>query len=364
MSRQLDVAPAAARRRRPASRSASAVRTAAATSAASRSRSSAALVPCRCARRPRARATGGPAGRVRAVRACSGWYARLASPGAAMMSGPNTVVDPVQDRRAGAEVGVEHDRLADVLLGAQVRGDVGPAEPVDRLLRVADDEQRAGRHATSGQSGASAPRATGDPHGQLDLDRVGVLELVQQQPLVPLLQRGPHGRVVPGCAAGRGPAPAGRGTPAGPRPGGPGIVQTVAGRPSGPAGAGPRRARRSRSVAGGRDEPRGRLRARLRPWHGPVAPSGRSCQLRGRGTRSARSAGSGRPGASASRSAQSPSAATTCGSNWSLVVACSASAVRGQPRAPRRPARSTSIGGSGRRRRRRAPGRRSGPSRW
>ena len=36
----------------------------------------------------------------------------------------------------------------------------------------------------------------GDEHGQLDLDRVGVLELVEQQPLVALAQRGAHAHTV------------------------------------------------------------------------------------------------------------------------------------------------------------------------
>ena len=71
-------------------------------------------------------------------------------------------VDPVEDRRDGAEVGGQHDRLAERLLGVEVGGDVGAAEPVDRLLRVADHEQRcrpAPRRRPSASWIAAAPPA-------------------------------------------------------------------------------------------------------------------------------------------------------------------------------------------------------------
>ena len=54
------------------------------------------------------------------------------------------VVDPVDDRRGGAEVGGERDRLrVDEAGGAQEQVDVGPTEPVERLLGVADEEELA-----------------------------------------------------------------------------------------------------------------------------------------------------------------------------------------------------------------------------
>ena len=54
------------------------------------------------------------------------------------------VVDEVDDRRGRTEVGGQHDLVgADLVGGAEVLGDVGTAEPVDRLFRVADDEQPA-----------------------------------------------------------------------------------------------------------------------------------------------------------------------------------------------------------------------------
>ena len=68
-------------------------------------------------------------------------------------------VDPVDDRVAGAEVGRELDHAAASApkrsRGRQERGDVGPAEPVDRLLRVADDEQVAGRDRRRSSHGAA-----------------------------------------------------------------------------------------------------------------------------------------------------------------------------------------------------------------
>ena len=74
--------------------------------------------------------------------------------------------------------------------GLHVLGDVGPPEPVDRLFRVADDEEppserpQPGPVATLGGILIGVMRIGGEPHGDLELDRVGVLELVEQDPLV------------------------------------------------------------------------------------------------------------------------------------------------------------------------------------
>ncbi len=94
---------------------------------------------------------------------------------------------------------------ADLVGGAEVLRDVGAPEPVDRLLRVADDEQppgerlqlaprvaaRTARHRLCGVVGGG-----GEPDGDLELDRVGVLELVEQDPDVPLVQEPPDVGVV------------------------------------------------------------------------------------------------------------------------------------------------------------------------
>ena len=93
---------------------------------------------------------------------------------------------------------------------------LGPAEPVDRLLRVADEEQPPGQ---GGVGLRSPPRRAsgggGEAHGDLELDRVGVLELVEQQVRVARRGAWPRTSAGVGRAAARGPAPAGRGTRAG-----------------------------------------------------------------------------------------------------------------------------------------------------
>jgi hypothetical protein len=85
-------------------------------------------------------------------------------------------------------------------LGVQVGGDVGSAEPVDRLFRVADEEQRPVRYGVFGPLVGTRGGAAGDADGQVDLDRVGVLELVEQDPPVALAQRLADRRAVFGVA--------------------------------------------------------------------------------------------------------------------------------------------------------------------
>ena len=75
---------------------------------------------------------------------------------------------------------------ADLVGRPQVLGDVGAPEPVDRLFRVADDEQPAGlghELAPVGVVGGIVG-ARREPDGDLELDRVGVLELVEHDPRV------------------------------------------------------------------------------------------------------------------------------------------------------------------------------------
>ena len=81
-------------------------------------------------------------------------------------------------------------RVAPMPLGrGEVRRDVGAAEAVDRLLGVADDEEPAGQRLQPGGVVARLPDRVGrQPDGDLELDRVGVLELVEQQPLVALVE--------------------------------------------------------------------------------------------------------------------------------------------------------------------------------
>ena len=95
-------------------------------------------------------------------------------------------VDPGDDWRHRAEVlHQSHMRsTAEHVACALVQGDVGTAKPIDRLLRIANDEDTARR------DGEVDPRtrshvgvvhcARGDEHGELDLNGVRVLELVEE----------------------------------------------------------------------------------------------------------------------------------------------------------------------------------------
>ena len=149
-----------------------------------------------------------PAGRRRAA-PYAGW-----TPASALDDVAEHAVDPVDDGVGRAEVGRQRgSRSAPMLAGGgEVRGDVGPPEAVDRLLRVADDEQPAGQRPQRRRCRAAGwPSGVGgQADGDLELDRVGVLELVEQQPLVALVEAAP-GRRRRRPAAG-GPGRAGRGT--------------------------------------------------------------------------------------------------------------------------------------------------------
>ena len=101
-------------------------------------------------------------------------------------------VDGGDDAGDGAEVAGEAERLrGDEAPHLQEQLDVGAAEAVDGLLRVADEEEAArvdhepgpvGRGAT-GRVGEDrvVGRDAGDAHGELGLDGIGVLELVEEQ---------------------------------------------------------------------------------------------------------------------------------------------------------------------------------------
>ncbi len=115
-------------------------------------------------------------------------------------------VDPIDDGLGCPEVRGELDHPtglgSETGLGGEKGGHVGAAEAVDRLLGVTDDEQVAIRHPHLVPWPAAGRVASGvgggDAHGELDLDGVGVLKLVEQQPLVPRVQSRPHRRPVLG----------------------------------------------------------------------------------------------------------------------------------------------------------------------
>ena len=129
--------------------SARAVRMTDATSAASASRCAPTKVPLACGdsterghRGPRERRTADRIERaVGAQRLVRRLRARLL-----LNHDAEDGVHPVEDRGHRAEVRDERQSASESLARVEVRGDARAAEAVDRLLRVADDEQRAGWH--------------------------------------------------------------------------------------------------------------------------------------------------------------------------------------------------------------------------
>jgi len=109
------------------------------------------------------------------------------------------------DARQRAEVCRQQQPLAprhhDAVADAVVDVDVGAAEAEDRLLGIADDEQRAGskreRERIDGRAAVAVAGRRGLGGGEhqedLRLDRIGVLELVDEEPPVLRLQRPPDG---------------------------------------------------------------------------------------------------------------------------------------------------------------------------
>ena len=61
-----------------------------------------------------------------------------------------------------------------------IDADVGAAEPVDRLLGVADDEEAAGDGDDARASRPASGSADGEQQQDLRLQRIGVLELVDE----------------------------------------------------------------------------------------------------------------------------------------------------------------------------------------
>ena len=93
-------------------------------------------------------------------------------------------IDPIQDgldrpEIAGERLSIHGSGLS--CLG--VEGDVGSAEPVDRLLGIAHEEEPPRLVPQLGPVSVVA-RGRGDELGQFNLNGVGVLELVEQQALV------------------------------------------------------------------------------------------------------------------------------------------------------------------------------------
>ena len=104
-------------------------------------------------------------------------------------------VHPRDDGLDSAKVRDERDMRGGTehLASTLEQRDIGATKTIDRLLRIAHDEHptrrsRERRPLIRRVDAAGVGRAR-DEHCQLDLDRVGVLELVEQQPRVALVQR-------------------------------------------------------------------------------------------------------------------------------------------------------------------------------
>ena len=114
-------------------------------------------------------------------------------------------IGPLAEERCCPEVGCEWNETSPALVNEFVHPtvdlDVSPAKAVDRLLRVADDEQRARPERHGRPVGCVAPVA-GQPGHHFGLNRVGVLELIDEEPLVLLLQGPPHRAVLAEHAGG------------------------------------------------------------------------------------------------------------------------------------------------------------------
>ena len=94
----------------------------------------------------------------------------------------------VEVHEPGAERGQPVAHLA-------VDADVRAAEAVDRLLRVADEKQRAGPWTRAPPVGLAVVVGR-EQQEDLRLERIGVLELVDEDPLEARLESAPHLRVV------------------------------------------------------------------------------------------------------------------------------------------------------------------------
>ena len=151
-----------------------------------------------------------------AARAAS--YARLRAVDELHVHG-EVVVEPVHQRLRRAKALRQHHpigRAFELGVDLLVDADVGAAEAIDRLLRIADDEQFAGHQAQRRPVAFGGLRRLGrQVPGDLRLQRVGVLELVDEDPVEPRLGAARARR--DGRAADRAPTSADRGKSLSPR---------------------------------------------------------------------------------------------------------------------------------------------------
>ena len=96
-------------------------------------------------------------------------------------------IDEVEDRRTGPEIGRDFEDASRILLAERlsrpdVGGNIGATEPIDRLLRIADQKQCAGANAKRPPVGigGGALRLAAEPPEDLGLYRIGILELLDE----------------------------------------------------------------------------------------------------------------------------------------------------------------------------------------
>ena len=103
-------------------------------------------------------------------------------------------LDGRRGTKAGRESRLLRVALPEPIADDPVGADVGPAEAVDGLLGIADDEKRPrpGLHfAPVNRADAIGVRRAGQEHHDLGLQRVGILELVDEQVRQPFAERPP-----------------------------------------------------------------------------------------------------------------------------------------------------------------------------
>ncbi len=104
-----------------------------------------------------------------------------------LLNRPHTAVARRQLQHAAA---TRLDLPADL----PVRADIGAAETIDRLLRIADDEELS-RNGTDGAGIADARIVGGEEQQDVRLNRIGILELVDEDAAEFCLQMAPDGFV-------------------------------------------------------------------------------------------------------------------------------------------------------------------------
>ena len=110
--------------------------------------------------------------------------------------GLEALVDEGEDRGAGAEIGRYRQEAVGILSAKGVArlhigADIGAAEAIDRLLGIADQEERPGRIRNRVQSAIAIGRFAAQPPKDLGLQRIGILELIDEDMGEALAQRAP-----------------------------------------------------------------------------------------------------------------------------------------------------------------------------